>query len=92
MNTLLVIQNTLFVNQMTQNTLFYGIIGDGRKHCKIRARRTCSTVSSKWGLLSEIRSPGVYKYNIGQFIVCFLSIHSLCDEDGERVQEQVENR
>ena len=24
--------------------------------------------------------------------VCFLSIHSLCDEDGERVMEQVENR
>ena len=90
MNTLLVIQNTLFVNQMTQNTLFYGIIDDSRKHRNIRARRTCSTVSSNWGPLSEIWSPDVY--NIGQFIVCFLSIHSLCDEDGDRVIEQVESR
>ena len=29
---------------------------------------------------------------IGQFIGCLLSIPSLCDEDGERVNEQVENR
>ena len=72
------------INQMTQNTLFV------TQNKNIRARRTCSTVSSNWGPLSEIWSPGVY--NIGQFFVCFLSIHSLCDEDGERVQEQVENR
>ena len=38
----------------------------------------------------QLWNPGVY--NIGQFIACFLSIHSLCDEDGERVEEQVENR
>ena len=29
-NILFVIQNTLFVNQLTQNTLFYGIYCDGR--------------------------------------------------------------
>ena len=30
-NTLFVTQNTLFVNQITQNTPFYDIYGDGRK-------------------------------------------------------------
>ena len=28
------IQNTLFVNHMTQNTIFYGIYGDGWKNDK----------------------------------------------------------
>ena len=54
-NTLLIIQNILFVtqntffgNQMTQNTLYYSFYGDSRINRNRRARRTWSRVTSKW--------------------------------------------
>ena len=41
-NNLFVTQNTLFGNQMTQNTLFYGFYADGSKNPNIHARKTSS--------------------------------------------------
>ena len=45
-NILFMIQDTLFVKQMTHTILFYGIYGDRRKNHNIRAWRTWSWVSS----------------------------------------------
>ena len=51
------IQNTLFVIQMTQNTTFYGIYGDGRKNYYIGAVKTWSQYSSKWDNIKRFVEP-----------------------------------
>ena len=56
-NTLVVTQNTLFVNQMTKNTLFYGIItyahGEHGEHDSGSAQ-DWRTLSDLWRLLSAL--------------------------------------
>ena len=49
-------QNTLFVNQMTQNTLFYGIYGNGWK-ITTYALGEHDWVTSKWENIKENVEP-----------------------------------
>ena len=46
-NTLFGTQNTVFVNQVTQYTLFYGVYGEDWKNHNIRTWKTWSWVSSR---------------------------------------------
>ena len=53
---------TLFCNQMTQNTLSYGLYVDGRRNHNTRARRTRSRVSSKWENIKQNVEPCSYYF------------------------------
>ena len=63
-NTLLIIQNILFVtqntffgNQMTENPLYYSFYSDSRMNHNRRARRTWSRVTSKWENIKQDVKP-----------------------------------
>ena len=56
-NTLCVTQNILLAKQMTQNTLFYGLCGDGYKNHNKRARGTWSL---KWENIKWNVEPCLY--------------------------------
>ena len=60
--------NTLFVNQMTQNTLFYGIYGDGWKIITYALGEHDLQVSSRWENIKRNVEPWVLREQI--FKVC----------------------
>ena len=82
-NTLFVTGNTLFVNQMTQNTLFYRISADGWKTYALGEHDPESLQDGRTS--SEMRSPGdnwlnklVLTYSQSQIQLWWRSIQKIC--------------